>query len=388
MILSLLSAYVFANFISPENYGTYKYILSVLGLFGIFTLVGMDTAVVEGVAKNETGTFRSALIEKIKWGLLGSLCSIFIGVYYYTQGNSVLGLTFLLTSLLIPFIKSITLWQSFLVGKKLFKHNSIYTLIVQSLIISCTTLVLFLTRDIYYTLATFLCTQIIAHAIAHLVLSKIYNDFTEKGFPQKVLSFGKKLSFSKSFSVATEQADNLILWHFLGPIAVAHFMFAKSINAIPQKLIKSIINIFYPKLVNQKTNKLWESLPKKTIRATLILIAPVSIYILIIPVVFNNLFPQYVESIKYAQVLAISLIISPSRIYGKVLTSRDVKRPTYNILIFSPILRLLSLIILVPILGVWGVICSIMITNFTASSFVLFYLKKLSDADIRKLNIK
>ena len=51
-LLSVLAlSIVFANFLPKETYGTYKYILSLTGIFSIFTLPGMTTALIRATAR-------------------------------------------------------------------------------------------------------------------------------------------------------------------------------------------------------------------------------------------------------------------------------------------------------------------------------------------------
>ena len=48
----VLLAIAFANLIPRETYGTYKYVISVVGALSIFTLPGINTAVVQAVARH------------------------------------------------------------------------------------------------------------------------------------------------------------------------------------------------------------------------------------------------------------------------------------------------------------------------------------------------
>ena len=49
-ILAFALTIAFANMIPKETYGIYRYILSIAGILNIFTLKGMNTAVVQAVA--------------------------------------------------------------------------------------------------------------------------------------------------------------------------------------------------------------------------------------------------------------------------------------------------------------------------------------------------
>ena len=49
----------FANLLSKETYGIYRYILSIAGVLNIFVLSGMGTAISRSVASGNEGAFRT-----------------------------------------------------------------------------------------------------------------------------------------------------------------------------------------------------------------------------------------------------------------------------------------------------------------------------------------
>ena len=93
-VSALLLTIAFANLITKETFGSYKYILSFVGILSIPTLFGMGTAVVRAVARGHEGSLISALKMKIRWGFWGSLIGILLSGYYYFQGNGILAIAF------------------------------------------------------------------------------------------------------------------------------------------------------------------------------------------------------------------------------------------------------------------------------------------------------
>jgi len=118
-------AIAFANLIPKETYGTYKYVLSITGLLTILTLRGMDSAVLQSVARNFEGVLIPALKTKIKWGILSAVSGIGIAIYYYINGNNTLAISFLIASGFSPFMDSFGIYNALLNGKKLFHLSSI-----------------------------------------------------------------------------------------------------------------------------------------------------------------------------------------------------------------------------------------------------------------------
>ena len=119
-----ISFIAFANFLTRENYGIYQYVISVTAIFSIFSLPGIDSATVFAVAAGREGSYSDALRKKIKFGLLGGLAALAFSIYYFWQGNSILGLSFALASVFIPFVDSFLIYNALLLGKKEFRHYS------------------------------------------------------------------------------------------------------------------------------------------------------------------------------------------------------------------------------------------------------------------------
>jgi len=68
-LIGLGTAVAFANLISKEGYGTYQYILSTVGLLGIFGLSGIKTAISHASAHGND----SSLFDAIKQRYAGLL---------------------------------------------------------------------------------------------------------------------------------------------------------------------------------------------------------------------------------------------------------------------------------------------------------------------------
>ena len=51
---------VFANVLPKDVYGTYKYLLAIAGIFSLFTLPGMNVALIRAVARGFGGSYYSA----------------------------------------------------------------------------------------------------------------------------------------------------------------------------------------------------------------------------------------------------------------------------------------------------------------------------------------
>ncbi len=147
---SFLLAIAFANLLPKEIYGTYKYVLSIASLLTIFTLPGINTALVQATARGYGGSIKKILKTKIKWGLVAGLIGLMMSTYYYVQNNNILALNFLILSVFIPFMDSLGIYSSYLIGKSKFRTSvkcDIIATIVSTIVIIIT---IFLTQKYGY----------------------------------------------------------------------------------------------------------------------------------------------------------------------------------------------------------------------------------------------
>ncbi|MDP3875262.1 MAG: oligosaccharide flippase family protein, partial [bacterium] len=81
-ILSLGLIVLFANLLPKETYGLYKYILSLAGALNIFTLTGMNQAIVQAVAAGNDGALRTSVKYQMKWNVMQLIAFWILGAYY------------------------------------------------------------------------------------------------------------------------------------------------------------------------------------------------------------------------------------------------------------------------------------------------------------------
>jgi len=375
IVNGLLIAIAFANLLPQEIYGEYKYVLSIFAILKIFSLPGMHTAVNRAVSLGYEGTVIKGLKAQISWGLVGSLISAGIAIYYYIQGNEQLAISLLLIALFIPLFDPPRIFRAYLNGKKYFKESAKCAIPIE--IITTITLItaLFLTDQLFIILIAYFAPYFILRT-AYLIYTKHKYKFNDQ-IDNESISLGKHLTLISSLSQIANQIDKIILWHFLGAIALAIYSFA---IALPDQIkvgIKQIRILALPKFSSQDTEATKRTLPPKILKAMIILIPIIIIYIIAAPWIFNTFFPQYSESIFYSQIYAISIVLVPQSIFTTYLQSKAKKKQLYTLNIIRPIIKIALLIILIPLFGIIGAILSIIITR-TINLAGLYYLFKKS----------
>ena len=241
---SFLILIAFANLVPREVYGTYQYVLSMVAVLVIFTLPGMDIALVGAVARGKEATIFPCAKSKIKSGVAGGIVCLAISLYYFFQLNFALGVSFLIASLFLPIMDTFRLYYPFWQGKKRFDLQNKYFIASHLGGSAILILVLFLTNNLTIILLSyFLSHTFLRFIFFKITLKKITNQEEEK----ETISFGKHLTLMQAVGIFGNQFDKILIWQFLGPVSLAIYSFAFLIVIRLRDLIP-ILPLALPKL--------------------------------------------------------------------------------------------------------------------------------------------
>ena len=374
-VTTILLASAFAHFVSQESYGTYKYFLTLISIFSVFTLTGMNTAISRSAGRGAESNVYTGIKKKIKWGFIGSVFCLMTSAYYLLQGNTEFSVTLLIVSLFIPFNDSFTAYQAYLSGKKLFKvvaNNIIQIRIISSLLLL---LAIFYTDQTWMLVATFIATSTLLNGIYMYINLKKYPPVDSD--KDTDLSDGMHLSVMGGLGVVTGSLQGIALWHFLGPVGLAVYSFALAPIEQIRPFLKFIETLFMPKIAKDS----WDmpnlkGFLKKLFPFILTISLGVIIYILTIPHVFKILFPTYTESIIYTQILSVSLILTAITVVTHtILKAKKKIKAMYVLNVLNITMDLILLIPATYFFGIYGLVFAIIIQKvITVSiSFYIFF---------------
>lgn len=374
---AFVTSLVFANLLLPETYGIYKYVLSIYGLLSISTLSGMDSAVTQAVARNYEGTLTPAVKEKMKWGLIGSIFSVLISIYYFTQGNITLAISFSVVAIFIPFIESFDMYNSLLWGKKLFSIQVNYNVIKKLMLLVAIILTVFLTNNIYVILFVYFVFTAVPSAFLYYRTKKYHQENTN--IDPEAIGYGKHLSLAYVISTALSELDKILVFQYVGAVDLAIYTLATAPTDQIKGLFKNINSLAMPKFSERTPEEIkktiWHKVRILSISMGLIVVA----YIVIAPYFFGFFFPKYLSSIKYSQILSISLI--PVVISGFIYTALEAQKAKKEIYQYNFYGNIFGIIILFPLVyyfGIWGAVSSRVITRSFSLGVASILVKRIS----------
>ncbi len=365
----LLLYVAFATFLSPYDYGIYKYVLSIVALLGIFNLEGMNTSLIRSVAKGFEGSLTVALKEKIKWSRVGSIILLGICGYYFLRENVTYSILFLIAAFFFSFYSIFNVYLSFLNGKKDFKKRTTYFTFCQIFYITGLVIALYLKANLATIIFLYFFLQTVGNIFGYLKVSAQKENDRES---PEMANYGKHLSLMGAMGTITANIDKLIIYHFLGPVELAIYTFALLPVDHIRTSFKIIRPLALPKFSKRNLEELKSTVPKRTILLLGITIVIILGYILIAPFVYKFLFPQYEESIFFTKIYVFALLGTIAIIPGTIFISQQQTKKLYTLGVIISITKIILLFTLTSIYGLLGAIGAIIIVKLL--TVVLYYL--------------
>lgn len=351
-ILAFILSILFAQFVSKDTYGTYQFLLSLGSIIGGLTLMGMNNAVAQAVARGYEGTFKKAIYEQLKFAYIPFTVGILGAIYYFIFENITLSASLLIIAILLPLSNVFNTWSAYLTGKSEFRHQFLYSQLFNIIYYGGLFLLIVTNPDTLPLVSLTYILMVIGNICAYTLVTRTHKprDISD----DEAIDYGKKLSLSNILPMIVLNIDNLIIFHFLGPTQLAVYAFASNIPERLGGIIKQISTIALPKLAKKNESELSRTIPQKTKQLFFISLISGVAYVIIAPFIFNIFFPAYTNSVIYSQVYTLVIILSITT--SLPLTAIFATRSSYiySLNISHPIYSTVLILAGVYYFGLWG----------------------------------
>lgn len=357
-IATLGLTWVLANYVDKELVGQYRFIISIQAVLSIIALSGMNTALSKSVAEGYDSSLGVAFRKKMQFGLYAGIASMLIGVcYLFADQETSLFWGFVALAVGFPLYEAGATVFSYLQGKKDFYKQSLYSTIVRVITIAITVVVCLMGAN----LAMLILVNFLVGGLLQLYIYRsVKKSFVQINSVEKIdpTFFSLSVHFTIMgvlFSVVS-QLDRFILFQFFGAATLATYWIATTLPLEMQRMFNIIGSLSFPKFVGREKAVIQKTLPRKIFLATGVLTVVSICYIALAPSIFGIFFPQYVDSVGLSQVFALTTIFMPHLFIWQYFAAAGNKKILYVYHIADPVLQILLYIVLIPFLGVWGIV--------------------------------
>ncbi len=370
-----ISTLVLAAVLAKEDFGTYKFALSLFGIITAFSLTGINTAVAQSVARSFEGMVRAGYALAMRWSIPMVLIALGMSGYYFVQENTLLALALLVIAITAPFIQNGSIYDAFFQGKKDFRMQAILSSINVAIPVFAALLAAIVFKDALGVIVTYFVSSALAAFLSYRFTLYAYKP-NDKLDPESI-SYSKHLSVMGILGAISVQADRVLIFHQLGAVALAGYALAL---AAPQQLrfgSKILAALSLPKFAEGDPVLIRASLPRKAFIVFCVSLLIALGYIVVAPFFFALFFPQYIDVVPYSQMFALVILFFPSTLYQQYLTARMEKKKLYLLQTLVPGIKLVLLVVLIPFYGIWGALFSILGMEVFRLALLLYLFKRM-----------
>jgi len=367
LITGLAVAVAFARLASKEVFGQYNFVLALLAVVSLLSIPGLNTAVMQSVARGYDGSYKKAVKTSFLWSLLGIPALLGVGAYYYYYNTQIIGICLMMSSIFFPLLNAPNTWNSFLAGKKRFDVATKYGSIQASINAAAMIGILFVNADqLVLIFATYLVSTSFLTCLLFLKsLRYIENPVQDN----ECIGYGYFITTTNIVGALANNIDKILIGSLLGAPELAIYAIAIMIPTNITHLLKISWSPFTPKFCQDeiKMGTVLEKLKRFILPLTFMVFGVALLYWLFIDDVILLLFGQkYVESIIYSRVLLLMILITiPNVFLGTFAFAKKNKNAIvggYHIFPFIKLFIMCSFIYMWGLMGaVWGLNLSMVI---------------------------
>ena len=355
---------VFANLISPQDFGVYKYVLATAGVIGAFTLNGLGGSLTLALNRKQENVIPSAFRTGLLWSIPSTIVAFLIACYYFYMANDLLGWAFVVVALTNPLQANLTITKSLFSSTGDFKTATYYNVIRTIVQISIVIALLLLTKNILIIIIAYLGSSVGIGYITYLHSLKIMKVTDDPTHHTEVIHYAKHLSILGTFQLVTAQIDQLLLWHFAGPVALATYSIAQGPARELRTISDNINAMALPRIASKTRQEAAHAILQKT-KYLLYVYVPITVaYIVSAPFFFKLFFPKYLAAVFPSQLLALTVVLQSRALADLFIFSHGTIKDRYAITVPGQILKIVMLVLLVPFFGIIGAIISTLLSEF------------------------
>ena len=374
---SFLLTVALANHVSKHDLGDYRLVISIYSTITFFALSGLAQALIRSIVIGKEGSLQVALALKKKYSILAGIIGIGFSLYFwYFKNNQIVGISILIAAICLPIIETYSIYNPYLQAKHEFRFSSIHTGIVKFVAaLAVIVATYFVPTTIYLVIAFYFTQAIVTYLQYQYLIKKIPPKNNE--VDTTVHSYAKHITAASALNLIFGQADKFILYHFFGPVALAQYWIAISLPQEAGRIIGTVAQVAYPRLIKGNHEEDKKKLPKNLLLFSLFSLTISILYSLTAHMFFAFFFPAYVGEATKSIVLMFALTVVPHWFIWQYFTAKGYVKIVYLGNSVEPILQIILYCMLIPFFGVWGLVYSILIKTILMNCFSLYILKRV-----------
>ena len=364
----------FANLLTPEQFGTYKYVIALAGTIGAFSLHGMSGALMRALAQGKKHVIPGVVNAAMLWSVPASILTLAVSAYYFYQGNEQLGFALVFVAAANTLGNGYGLSKSILLALGDFKRNTIVSVPRTLFPVVCVLAALTLTQNVTWVLFAYFTSNTLAAFIQYRWSLRDLKVVGSNKDVSETVTYSKHLSLVGFFVLISGQIDQLLLFHFTGAAPLALYALALAPIKEVRNLLDNILLIAFPKIAARTEAEVRQTMALRIKQLLILSLLAVMGYILLVPFLFKYLFPKYIAAIFITQILSITLLFQWRGLIDTFILTHGMVKKRYIAILSSQAIEFLLFCTLIPLFGLWGAIAATVLSEAVAAlSIYLVY---------------
>lgn len=381
--LAFIATAFTARFFGPSNFGQISYAVSIIGIFGFFSTLGIDSMVYRDLLstpEKKSSIMGTAFILRFIGGALTTLLIILYCLFFENDDTSriliyLISGTFIINSFQIIYYESQSRTDS--------KSTSLVTITASVIMNLIKIFIAIFHINIFWLGATFLIESII-YASGYIIIYKInsdikINDWTfDKTYSISLLKQSLPMIIQGAFTVVYSRVDQVIIKNLLDTSAVGKYDSAVRIAELWTILPYLLITALYPAIINAKKVSV-QLYAKRFLYLGLLLfviaVAVASVITLIAPIIIKVLYgSEFIEAIPVLKIYVWSFVGTSLGVFiTQYLITENLQKIIAYIMILPMIVNIILNILWIPIYGINGAAYATLISySLTPLMIILF----------------
>ena len=273
IIGGLLTSVIFANYLTPQDFGIYRYLIGLSALLAAISLTGLSHAILQTAAKKYFAFYRETLWFNGIYSSGITVSAIIGAFYYWWNDNDLLALGCLCIGLLEPLIVTFSNTAAYLQGSQRFTEAATLHTLKTITVTLGSLIALYFSDNILVLLISYLATSLLTNLIAHWYYIPTYATSTPTEVSTRYRSYAVHTSARNLIANVANRLDTIIVFTLLGAPELALYIIATIIPEQIKGSVKNLASLLLQKYTkNDNIDQLRKSVPKRSLQLLLILV--------------------------------------------------------------------------------------------------------------------
>ena len=377
-LLGTLLQVALARLLTRSQLGEYDLIASLMGLFTLAAVPGINQLVVQASARGQDGVLQQGFKISIFGLSLSIPILLSVSSFYAIHGEYTVGLGLVVLGLTSVIRLPSHLYEPFLQGKKRFDLTALFSFLSSLAVTSGIIVSAFIAKSVLILISV----QGVIQAALDAGFFAITRSFMRsKGRDKELFSYGLFLTITSIVPIISGAIDKVLLAALFTTSELGLYFVATTIPAALQRFAQALTDVTFPKIatLSREDQELTVKRHSLTLFIMTVFLCGALLFLLpwVIPLIFTKAF---LDATLYAQLELVSFVLFPLNVFlANFLTVQRRRSSQILISVVPSGAKIILSFICIPFFGIFAIIGVNFLTRILVLGMTLYAIFKRND---------